>query len=144
MGIADADSEEHGSGPRTLMVTACSLPQREPGAAYVDRMEAVQLKHGSHAAKIFGREALTEEYLCNYEFNRQYQEQVDAAGLKVVGVDERGVGRVVELPEHRFFIATLFLPQLRSSDARPHPYLVGFLEVASHGKPKVTSTARNG
>ncbi len=69
---------------------------------------------------------------------------MDAAGLKVVGVDERGVGRVVELPEHRFYIATLFLPQLKSSDARPHPYLVGFLEVASHGKPKATSIARIG
>lgn len=143
MGIADADSEEHGSGSKNLMVTACALPQRPPGAAYVDRQEAVQLKPGSQAARVFGREAITEEYLCNYEFNREYQEQVDAAGLKVVGVDEHGVGRVVELPEHRFFIATLFLPQMKSSDARPHPYLIGFVEVASHGKPK-SSAARIG
>ena len=143
MGIADADSQEHGTGSKNLMVTACSLPQRPPGAAYVDRQETVQLKPGSQAARVFGREAITEEYLCNYEFNREYQEQVDAAGLKVVGFDERGVGRVVELPEHRFFIATLFLPQLKSSDARPHPYVIGFLEVASHGKPK-SSAARIG
>ena len=136
MGIADADSEEHGTGSKNLMVTACSLPQRQPGAAYVDRQEPIQLKPGSQAARVFGLEARTEEYLCNYEFNREYQEQVDAAGLKVVGFDDRGVGRVVELPEHRFFIATLFLPQLKSSDARPHPYLVAFIEAASHGKPK--------
>ncbi len=144
MGIGDADSQEHDSGSKNLMVTACELPQRQPGQTMVDRQEAVTLKHGSHAAKVFGRESITEEYLCNYEFNREYQQQVDAAGLKVVGVDERGVGRVVELPEHRFYIATLFLPQLKSSDARPHPYLVGFLEVASHGKPKTTSSARIG
>jgi len=139
MGIADADSEEHGSGSKNLMVTACSLPQREPGAAYVDRREAVHLKPGSHAARIFKGASIQEEFLCNYEFNREYQEQVDAAGLKVVGFDDRGVGRIVELPEHRFFVATLFLPQLTSSDARPHPYLVAFVEAASHYKPKSTS-----
>jgi CTP synthase (UTP-ammonia lyase) len=143
MGMADADSEEHGSSSQNLIVTACSLPQREPGAAYVDRREAVHLKPGSQAARVFGRESITEEYLCNYEFNREYQERVDAAGLKVVGFDERGVGRIVELPEHRFFMATLFLPQLTSSDARPHPYLVAFVEAASHYKPK-TSSARIG
>ena len=136
MGIADADSEEHGSGSPNLMVTACSLPQREPGAAYVDRRETVQIKTGSQAARIFRSSTITEEYLCNYEFNREYQERVEAAGLKVVGLDERGVGRIVELPEHRFFVATLFLPQLTSSDARPHPYLVAFVEAASHYKPK--------
>ena len=143
MGLADADSEEHGSGSRNLMVTACSLPQREPGAAYVDRREGVNLKPGTHAARIFKRETVSEEYLCNYEFNREYQERVEAAGLKVSGVDERGVGRIVELPDHRFFVATLFLPQLSSSDARPHPYLAAFVEAASHYKPK-SSAARIG
>ena len=143
MGISDADSEEHGSGSQNLMVTACSLPQREPGAAYVDRREAVTLKPGSQAARVFKHGSISEEYLCNYEFNREYQERVDAAGLKVVGFDERGVGRIVELPEHRFFMATLFLPQLASSDARPHPYLAAFVEAASHYKPK-SSSARIG
>ncbi len=139
MGIADADSEEHRSASKSLVVTACVLPQREPGAAYVDRFEPVHLKAGSQAARVFGRDTTTEEYLCNYELNREYQEQIDAAGLKMVGLDERGCGRVVELPEHRFFMATLFLPQLRSSDARPHPYIVGFVEAASHFKPKALS-----
>jgi len=143
MGIGDADSQEHGSASQNLMVTACSLPQREPGAAYVDRHEPVAIKPGSLAARIFKRESTSEEYLCNYEFNREYQERVDAAGLKVTGFDERGVGRIVELPEHRFFVATLFLPQLTSSDARPHPYLVAFVEAASHYKPK-SSGARIG
>ncbi len=139
MGRVDADSEEHGRISKNLMITACSLPQRAPGAAYFDRREVVHFKPGSQAARVFGRQSGDEEYLCNYEFNREYQDGVDAAGLRVAGFDERGVGRVVELPEHRFFIATLFLPQLSSSDARPHPYLAAFVEAASHVKLKISS-----
>ena len=142
MGIADADSEEHGSGSTNLMVTACKLPQRD-GKNVADRTELVRFKEGSRAAKVFGKAEGREEYLCNYEFNRQYQEQVDAAGLKITGVDERGVGRVAELPEHPFFIATLFLPQMQSNDARPHPYLLAFLDAASHVRLK-SSSARIG
>ncbi len=142
MGIEDADSEEHGSGSKNLMVTACKLPQREPGQNMVDRMEPVRFKEGSRAAKVFGKET-REEYLCNYEFNREYQEQVDAAGLKITGFDEHGVGRVAELPDHPFFIATLFLPQMHSNDARPHPYLLTFLDAASHVRLK-SSSARIG
>jgi CTP synthase (UTP-ammonia lyase) len=143
MGISDADSEEHGTGSKNLMVTACKLPRREPGAKFVDRTEAVHFKEGSRAAKVFGRAEAREEYLCNYEFNREYQEQVDAAGLRITGLDDRGVGRVAELPEHPFFVATLFLPQMLSNDARPHPYLLAFIEAASHVKLK-SSSARIG
>ena len=143
MSIADADSQEHNTGSANLMVTACSLPQRAPGAAYVDRTEPVHFTEGSRAAKVFGSAEAREEYLCNYEFNREYQERVDAAGLKITGVDDRGVGRVAELPEHPFFVATLFLPQLRSSDARPHPYLLAFVDAASHVRLK-SSSARIG
>lgn len=42
------------------------------------------------------------------------------------GVGEAGEIRVVELPDHPFFLATLFLPQARSSAAAPHPLLAGY------------------
>ena len=39
--------------------------------------------------------------------------------------------RAVELPEHPFFIATLYQPQLSSTEARPHPVIVEFVAAAS-------------
>ncbi len=38
---------------------------------------------------------------------------------------------MVELPAHPFFVATLFLPQLRSAPGRPHPLLAGFAAALS-------------
>jgi CTP synthase (UTP-ammonia lyase) len=37
---------------------------------------------------------------------------------------------VIELPEHSFFLGTLFLPQLRSLPGRPHPLISAFVRAA--------------
>jgi len=52
-------------------------------------------------------------------------------GLKVSGADRNGEARIVELSDHRFFIATLFLPQLSSSYAKPHPLIVAYMKAAA-------------
>jgi len=67
-----------------------------------------------------------EPYYCNYGVNPDYRLQFEASGLRVSGVGSEGEIRIVELPEHPFFVATLFLPQARSTAATPHPLLVGY------------------
>jgi CTP synthase (UTP-ammonia lyase) len=44
----------------------------------------------------------------------------------VSGIGEDGTIRIVEIADHPFFIATLFLPQKHSTPERPHPLLIGF------------------
>jgi len=71
-----------------------------------------------------------EQYYCNYGVNQEYERQLQAAGLRV---GARGIGgepRAVELPDHRFFIATLFQPQLSSRPEAPHRLWVAFLRAA--------------
>jgi len=67
-----------------------------------------------------------EPYYCNYGVNPDYRLQFEASGLRVSGVGSEGEIRIVELPEHPFFVATLFLPQAHSTAATPHPLLVGY------------------
>ena len=52
-------------------------------------------------------------------------------GLRIVGVDQDGEARIVEVPEHRFFVGTLFVPQLNSTAEHPHPLIVAFMEEAT-------------
>jgi CTP synthase (UTP-ammonia lyase) len=51
----------------------------------------------------------------------------EAAGLKVAALGDDGELRALELPSNRFFVATLFQPQLSSSIERPHPIITGLL-----------------
>jgi len=79
---------------------------------------------------VYGEEEIVEEFRCNYGLNPEYRDIIGAGGLKVAGVDSDGQVRIVELSGHRFFIATLFLPQLSSSFDMPHRLIVAYLKAA--------------
>jgi CTP synthase (UTP-ammonia lyase) len=50
--------------------------------------------------------------------------------LRPVGINDKGALRVVELEGHRFFVASLFLPQMSSSPERPHAMIDAYLKGA--------------
>jgi CTP synthase (UTP-ammonia lyase) len=55
---------------------------------------------------------------------------LEAGGMVVSGVGSQGEVRIVELPTHSFFIATLFLPQARSTPEKQHPLIAGYAAAA--------------
>ncbi len=78
------------------------------------------------AARLYASMEATEHYFCNYGVNPDYRLRLEANGLRVSGMGEGDEIRIVELAGHPFFVATLFLPQARSTSSRPHPLLVGY------------------
>ena len=86
---------------------------------------------------------IREEYFCNFELNPDYDELFEEHGLEFTGFGDRGDSRILEIPEHPFFIGTLFQPQRRSRPEKPHPLVVAFVEAASRkparrGEPAVS------
>jgi len=73
---------------------------------------------------------VTEQFACNYGLNQQFREKVGAGKLKITGVDVEGEARIVELSDHDFYVATLFLPQVSSKPDRPHPLIIAYLRAA--------------
>jgi CTP synthase (UTP-ammonia lyase) len=74
---------------------------------------------------------VTEPYYCNYGLNPEYRGSLEETGLVVSGTGTDGEVRIVELRAHPFFLATLFLPQARSSQERPHPIIAGLAAAAA-------------
>ena len=62
--------------------------------------------------------------------NPAFRDTLAQGELAITGVGAEGEGRVVELPRHRFFLATLFLPQVASTPAQPDPIIVAYVEAA--------------
>lgn len=62
----------------------------------------------SLAGRVLGQSAIGEAYTCNCERNSDFQDALVACGLRVAALDEAGTVRAVELPDRRFFVATLF------------------------------------
>jgi len=124
LGYADAEHAEHDPYASTLFVTplSCSL---------VGQTMAVRLAPGTPIAAIYGRTEVEEQYYCNFGLNPAHERTVHDGGLRIVGRDGDGEPRIFTLPDHPFFVATLFVPSLTSSPERPHPLITAFLRAAA-------------
>ena len=60
-------------------------------------------------------------------------EKLEAAGLRVTGLDANGEVRIVEWAAHPFCVGTLFVPQARSVRGKPHPVFMAFCQAAMKG-----------
>ncbi len=124
LGIVDAQHAEHDPYASVLVVTplSCSL---------VGQRMDVFVEAGSLAAGAYSGTRATEEYYCNFGLNPDYESQLHNGGLRIIGRDANYEPRILTIPAHPFFLATVFVPQLRSSPAQPHPLIVAFLKAVA-------------
>lgn len=91
-----------------------------------------ELKKGSKTQKAYGVSKISERHRHRYEFNNDYREACDKAGLKIVGTNpESNLVEIVELENHPFFVGTQFHPEFKSRPMRPHPLFREFIRAAS-------------
>jgi CTP synthase (UTP-ammonia lyase) len=90
----------------------------------------IRLDPASFAASLYGATEVREQYYCDFGLNPVHRPALHDSGLRVAGVDGDGEVRVLEVREHPFYVATLFVPQLRSTPECPHPLVTGFLRAA--------------
>ena len=133
LGVPDADSAEHDSASHNIVISpvSCAVPNRAPGTPKLSGGGQIRIEPGSRLHRVYGRVEAEEEYFCNYEVNPAYEARLQEAGLHVAARGPQGEARAVELPQHRFFVATLFQPQLSSQPECSHPYFLAFLEAAA-------------
>ena len=89
------------------------------------------LKDGTAIAACYGRAEIGERHRHRYEFNNEYRDALERAGLRLSGLSPDGrLVETVELPGERFFIGVQFHPEFKSRPNKPHPLFVGFLKAA--------------
>jgi CTP synthase (UTP-ammonia lyase) len=141
LGIKDADSAENNSGSKNIIIypVACAVPNRTGNAPKLSgAIPEIRLRPGSYLHSFYGKDTVTEEFFCNFEVNPDYEWAAMEAGFPVVARGGKGEVRAIESPTHRFYVATLFQPQLSSKPDKPHPLIVAFLQAAADwGKKKL-------
>ena len=81
-----------------------------------------ELTPGTVSAKAYGETEIWERHRHRYEFNNDYRERFEKAGMVVAGRNpERDLVEIVELPDHPFFVAVQYHPEFKSRPNRPHP-----------------------
>ncbi|MEZ4414697.1 MAG: CTP synthase [Gemmatimonadota bacterium] len=89
------------------------------------------LEPGSLAARIYGQSSISERHRHRFEVNNDYRALLEQHGLKVSGVwPDGGLVEIIELPQHPWFLAGQFHPELKSRPMRPHPLFASFIAAA--------------
>ena len=94
-----------------------------------------KLEPGSFAYKAYGTNEISERHRHRYEFNREYEKTLVAAGLRITGrtPDENYV-EIVEAPDHPWFLGCQFHPEFKSKPLEPHPLFAAFIGAALEHK----------
>ncbi len=90
-----------------------------------------KLEPGSFAHKAYGKTEISERHRHRYEFNREFEKTLTAAGLRITGrtPDENYV-EIVEVPGHPWFVGCQFHPEFKSKPLEPHPLFAAFIGAA--------------
>jgi CTP synthase (UTP-ammonia lyase) len=121
-GLDDADHAETNAAAETQVIAplACSL-----------RAGRVRVEGGSLLAEVYGAREVAEEYQCSYGLNPRYRRMLEEHGMRFTAFDPDGGVRGFELPEHPFFVGTLFQPERAALRNVSAPLVTAFVRAAA-------------
>ncbi|WP_068781006.1 glutamine amidotransferase-related protein [Paenibacillus sp. GM2] len=96
----------------------------------VGETQRILLSDGTKVAQIYGLVETEERYNCSFGLSSNFADQLTSHGVVIAGTDENGDVRILEIPQNRFFVATLFQPQLSSTPESPHKLILAYLKDA--------------
>lgn len=93
-----------------------------------------KISQGTIAYKAYGKELIKERHRHRYEFNNKYRKILEDCGLVISGVNpEANLVEIIELKDHKFFVACQFHPEFSSRPQRAHPLFREFIGAALKG-----------
>ena len=95
---------------------------------------SADLKPGSLAHRLYGKDRIEERHRHRYELNPTYVKQLQDVGLNVSGWHEEVLPEIVERTDHPYFIAVQFHPEFGSRPMRPHPLFDGLIKASLKAK----------
>lgn len=103
---------------------------------------ACVLEPGSLAHKAYGKTEISERHRHRYEFNREYEKILTAAGLRITGrTPDANYVEIVEAPNHPWFLGCQFHPEFKSKPLEPHPLFTAFIGAALEQRKKKQRSA---
>lgn len=133
LGLADAHSTEMDPHTRNAVINIMEEQKKITKMGGTMRLGAYpcELKDGSLAFEIYDTKEISERHRHRYEFNNDYLEQYENAGMVASGVNpETGLVEIIELQNHPFFIGVQYHPELKSTVENPAPLFVHFIAAA--------------
>ena len=133
LGLEDANSTEMDSKTPYNVIDLMEEQKSISNLGGTMRLGAYdcQLRPGSKAAEAYGKNLISERHRHRFEFNNDYRERFENAGMACVGENPATkLVEVVEIPEKRWFIGTQYHPEYSSTVLSPNPIFASFINAA--------------
>ena len=89
------------------------------------------IKEGTRMMQCYGKNEIHERHRHRYEFNNDFREQLETAGLCISGTSPDGhIVETVEISDHPFYVGVQFHPEFKSRPNRPHPLFCGLINAS--------------
>jgi CTP synthase len=136
-GLEGADSTEFNSGtPHRVIFKLRELKGvDELGGTMRLGGWPCKLADNSFAEAAYGTREINERHRHRYEFNREYEERLKAAGLRITGeTPDNTYVEICEIADHPWFLGCQFHPEFKSKPMEPHPLFKAFIGAAYEHK----------
>ena len=140
--LTDANSTEFNPGTRAPVIalikewmnTDGSVENRNESSDLGGSMrlgaQECMLSDQSMAKNIYQKDSIFERHRHRYEFNINFKNDLEEAGLKFSGHSKDGLVEIIELADHPWFFACQFHPEFTSSPRNGHPLFESFVEAS--------------
>jgi CTP synthase len=133
LGIAQAHSTEMDPDTKDPVIDLMEEQKKITAKGGTMRLGSYpcELKSGTLARSIYGRELISERHRHRWEFNNSYLQRYEDAGMIASGKNpESGLVEIIELANHPFFVGVQYHPELKSTVENPQPIFVHFVKAA--------------
>ena len=99
--------------------------------------QQINLNDESLIKSVYGEQIIHERHRHRYEFNNNYRDVMERAGVVFSGTSVDDLVEVIELPDHPWFIASQFHPEFTSNPRDGHPLFKSFIKACTKSLDKV-------
>ncbi|MFI5212030.1 MAG: CTP synthase [Ignavibacteria bacterium] len=105
---------------------------------------ACTIKRGTKTYDTYKAVNITERHRHRYEFNNRFRDQMAAAGMVFSGINpDKDLVEIIEIPNHPWFIACQFHPELKSRATKAHPLFREFVKACKkYNRNKKTNAGK--
>ena len=133
LNLSDANSEEFDGNSKNQVIHIMEEQKEIDNKGGTMRLGKYpcKIKKDTLAYKLYETEEISERHRHRFEYNNQYKEQLEKAGMICSGTSPDGkLVEIVEIPSHPYFIASQFHPEFKSRPDRPGPLFKGLVKAA--------------
>lgn len=133
LGFKDANSTEMNPGTTNPVIDLLEAQKKITEKGGTMRLGAYpcNVSKDTKAWEIYKQKEISERHRHRYEFNNEYLQDYEKAGMIASGINpEGGLVEIVEIKDHPWFVGVQFHPEYKSTVANPHPLFVNFVKAA--------------